>query len=172
MLKVGRSWVRFPLRLLEFSVDLILPVAICPWCRLSLQQNHESSWGKTRPVHKADNLTAICEPIFSKMWEPRCLTTLWASTACYRESFTFFTLPFFDFLFLVSFFYFPFLLLLLPNLLFSPPSSPYPSLPSPFSLSLILPSIFPVLHEGLSGRTGQILNFRKIGYEYSRTETK
>jgi hypothetical protein len=23
------------------------------------------------------------------MWEPRCLTTLWASTACYRDSFTF-----------------------------------------------------------------------------------
>jgi hypothetical protein len=25
------------------------------------------------------------------MWEPRRLTTLWASTACYRDSFTFFT---------------------------------------------------------------------------------
>jgi hypothetical protein len=25
------------------------------------------------------------------MWEPRCLTTLWASTACYRDSFTCFT---------------------------------------------------------------------------------
>jgi hypothetical protein len=24
------------------------------------------------------------------MWEPRCLTTLWASTACYRDSFTIF----------------------------------------------------------------------------------
>jgi hypothetical protein len=24
-----------------------------------------------------------------KMWEPRRLTTLWASTACYRDSFTF-----------------------------------------------------------------------------------
>jgi hypothetical protein len=23
------------------------------------------------------------------MWEPRRLTTLWASTACYRDSFTF-----------------------------------------------------------------------------------
>jgi hypothetical protein len=27
-----------------------------------------------------------------KMWEPRRLTTLWASTACYRDSFTFFPL--------------------------------------------------------------------------------
>jgi hypothetical protein len=24
------------------------------------------------------------------MWEPRRLTTLWASTACYRDSFTFY----------------------------------------------------------------------------------
>jgi hypothetical protein len=46
--------------------------------------------GKGRPVRKADNLTAICEPIVQKMWEPRRLTTLWASTACYRDSFTFF----------------------------------------------------------------------------------
>jgi hypothetical protein len=33
--------------------------------------------------------TAICEPIVYKMWEPRRLTNLWASTACYRDSFTF-----------------------------------------------------------------------------------
>jgi hypothetical protein len=39
----------------------------------------------------ADNLTAICDPIVYKMWEPRHLTTLWASTASYRDSFTFFT---------------------------------------------------------------------------------
>jgi hypothetical protein len=38
---------------------------------------------------KADNLTAICEPIVYNMWEPRRLTTLWASTACYMDSFTF-----------------------------------------------------------------------------------
>jgi hypothetical protein len=35
------------------------------------------------------NLTAICEPIVLKMWEPRRLTTLWAFMACYRDSFTF-----------------------------------------------------------------------------------
>jgi hypothetical protein len=28
------------------------------------------------------------------MWEPRRLTTVWASTACYRDSFTF-LLPFY-----------------------------------------------------------------------------
>jgi hypothetical protein len=38
------------------------------------------------PVREADNLTALCEPILSRMWEPRLLTTLWASTACYRDS--------------------------------------------------------------------------------------
>jgi hypothetical protein len=48
--------------------------------------------GGGRPARKADNLTAICEPIVYKMWEPRRPTNLWASTACYRESFTF--LPF------------------------------------------------------------------------------
>jgi hypothetical protein len=47
-------------------------------------------WGKGRPAHKADNLTAICEPIVWKMWEHRSLTTLWAFAVCYRDSFTFF----------------------------------------------------------------------------------
>jgi hypothetical protein len=44
--------------------------------------------GKGRPARKADNLTAICMPIVWKMWEPRRLTTLWAFTACHRNSFT------------------------------------------------------------------------------------
>jgi hypothetical protein len=47
--------------------------------------------GNGRSAHKADNLTAICELIVQKMSEPQHLTTLWASTACYRASFTFFT---------------------------------------------------------------------------------
>jgi hypothetical protein len=46
--------------------------------------------GKGRQARGADNLTAICEPIVWKMWEPLRLTTLWAFTACYRDSFTFF----------------------------------------------------------------------------------
>jgi hypothetical protein len=33
-----------------------------------------------RPARKADNLTAICEPTVYKMWEPRRLTALWASS--------------------------------------------------------------------------------------------
>jgi hypothetical protein len=47
--------------------------------------------GKGRPAHKADKLTAICELIVQKMWEPRRLTTLLAFKACYKDSFTFFT---------------------------------------------------------------------------------
>jgi hypothetical protein len=48
--------------------------------------------GEGRLARKADKFTAICEPIVLKMWEPRCLTTVWASTACYRDSFFFYTL--------------------------------------------------------------------------------
>jgi hypothetical protein len=45
--------------------------------------------GKKRPARRADNLTAICEPIVYKMWEPQPLTTLRASKACRGENFTF-----------------------------------------------------------------------------------
>jgi hypothetical protein len=45
--------------------------------------------GKRGPGRKADNVTAICEPTVWIMWEPRRLTILWASTACYRDSFNF-----------------------------------------------------------------------------------
>jgi hypothetical protein len=47
--------------------------------------------GKGWPARGADNLTAICELNTWKMWNPRRLTTLWAFTACYRDSFTFLT---------------------------------------------------------------------------------
>jgi hypothetical protein len=37
---------------------------------------------KVRPEHRTDNLAAICELfVQKKMWEPRCLTSLWASTS-------------------------------------------------------------------------------------------
>jgi hypothetical protein len=50
------------------------------------------SWRKNRrPGREIDNLTAIYESIVWIMWEPRRLTTLWASTACYRDSFIFYT---------------------------------------------------------------------------------
>jgi hypothetical protein len=44
--------------------------------------------GKGRPTRKADNFTAVFEPIVWKMWGPRRLTTLRASAACYRDTFT------------------------------------------------------------------------------------
>jgi hypothetical protein len=43
--------------------------------------------GEGWPARKADNLTAICEPIIWKMWEPLRLKNLWASKACYRDSY-------------------------------------------------------------------------------------
>jgi hypothetical protein len=40
-------------------------------------------------VRVADDLPAICEPIVDTMWDPQHLTTLWASTVCYGDNFTF-----------------------------------------------------------------------------------
>jgi hypothetical protein len=42
--------------------------------------------GKGRSARTADNLIVICEPTVQKMWKPQRLTTVWASTACYRDS--------------------------------------------------------------------------------------
>jgi hypothetical protein len=44
---------------------------------------------RLRPAQKAENLTAICEPIAKKMWVPR-LTTVLASMPYYKDSFTFY----------------------------------------------------------------------------------
>jgi hypothetical protein len=93
MLQAGRSQGRFPKRSLDFSTDLILPNSLWPWGWLSLfteMSTRNLPRGKGRLAHKADNLTAFCEPLIYKMWERRCVTTLWASMTCYRESFTFF----------------------------------------------------------------------------------
>jgi hypothetical protein len=43
----------------------------------------------SRPARKANNLTAICVPTVKKMRDSQYLTTLWASTACYRKIFAF-----------------------------------------------------------------------------------
>jgi hypothetical protein len=44
---------------------------------------------RARPVLRADDLIAICEPIVYTMRDPQHLTTLYASTASYRDSFIF-----------------------------------------------------------------------------------
>jgi hypothetical protein len=50
------------------SLGLTLPV--------TQMRTRNLTGNKTRPVSKADNLTAIYEPIVYKMWDPRRLTTL------------------------------------------------------------------------------------------------
>jgi hypothetical protein len=42
---------------------------------------------RARPAPKADKLTTICELIVQTMWDLRRLITLYASMACYRDSF-------------------------------------------------------------------------------------
>jgi hypothetical protein len=67
-------------------------MALCSTQPLTEMTTKNLPGGKGRPARKADNLTAICEPIVYKMWEPRRLTTLWAPTTCYMDSYTFYLL--------------------------------------------------------------------------------
>jgi hypothetical protein len=90
MLQAGRSRVRFPMKLLEFSVDNPSSRTIALGSTQPLTQM--STRGKGRPACKADDLTTIYEPIVYKLWEPGRLTTVWASTTYYRDSFTFLVL--------------------------------------------------------------------------------
>jgi hypothetical protein len=60
-------------------------MALCSTQPLTEMSTRNLPGGKGRPMRKADNLTAICEPIVSKMWDPQRLTTLWDAMACYRD---------------------------------------------------------------------------------------
>jgi hypothetical protein len=45
--------------------------------------------GKARPARKADSISDIYEPIFYKKKDLRYLTTVSASKACFKDSFSF-----------------------------------------------------------------------------------
>jgi hypothetical protein len=60
MLQAGRSRVPFPLRSLDFLISLILPAALWPLTEMSTRNFYGR---KGQPARKADNPTAICEPI-------------------------------------------------------------------------------------------------------------
>jgi hypothetical protein len=62
MLQVGRSLVQFPMRSLDFSIDLMFP-ALESTQPLTEMSTRNLPVGKGRPGHKVDNLAAICEPI-------------------------------------------------------------------------------------------------------------
>jgi hypothetical protein len=77
------------MRSLNFSIGLMLEPTQ-PLTEMSTRDIPGVKGGLL--ARKADNLTAICEPIVWRMWEPRRLTTLWASTACYRDSLNFYVI--------------------------------------------------------------------------------
>jgi hypothetical protein len=84
VLQAGRSRVPFPMKSLDFLIDLILPAALWPLREVSTRNiPGDKGW----PARKAENLTAICESAVWIMWEPRRLTNLRVSTTCYRDTF-------------------------------------------------------------------------------------
>jgi hypothetical protein len=83
ILPPGRSRIRIPMMLLDI---FILPYPLSHTVALSASSTRNLPGAKARPARKVDSLTANCELIVYKMWSS--LTTVQASTACYRKNFT------------------------------------------------------------------------------------
>jgi hypothetical protein len=81
VVQAGRSRMRFPMKSVDFSI--YLNVALWSTQPLTEMSTRNLPRGKGRLSLKVDNLTDICEPIVYKMWEPRRLSTLWASEEYY-----------------------------------------------------------------------------------------
>jgi hypothetical protein len=99
MLQAGKPRIRFSMKsLILFNLPnpSIRNMVLRSTQPLTEMRTRKIPGGKGRPAHKADNLTAICEPTVWKMWEPRPLTPPWAF--CYRVSFTFFSFTITDIL--------------------------------------------------------------------------
>jgi hypothetical protein len=97
MLQAGRSRFRFPKRSLNFF-NLLNPSSR----NMALGSTQPLTEMSTRnvPGGKRAADAQVWQPYrhlwvdcLDKMWEPRRLTILWVSTACYRDSFTFYLLP-------------------------------------------------------------------------------
>jgi hypothetical protein len=78
MLQAGRSRVRFSMSLDFFNLSnpSIRTMTLGSTQTLTEMSTRNLPGSKGRPARKADNLTAICEPIFEKMWDPQRLTNL------------------------------------------------------------------------------------------------
>ena len=76
-LQAGRSWVQFMKVSFEFYIDIILPAALYPWGRLSLQQKLIFLGHKDCQCVWLNTLPPSCATCL-EIWEPQTPGNLWA----------------------------------------------------------------------------------------------